>query len=165
MCGLVWFGLVCARDAGWALALGGRHQPRGAARDDGRFFAVACVRAHAKPGPLIVKIVTGREPVHGDVVEMRCAGEWEVPCGCVTVTGREGVNEIGQDTVRVRRDVGWAGVGGVVGFLQFCTHVSFPLSLWRGPDHTRTEEDTLVHGSTTYVHTTHPASAGSSLSI
>lgn len=73
----VWFGLVCARDAGWALALGGRHQPRGAARDDGRFFAVACVRAHAKPGPLIVKIVTGREPVHGDVVEMRCAGEWK----------------------------------------------------------------------------------------
>lgn len=44
----VWFGLVCARDAGWALALGGRHQPRGAARDDGRFFAVACVRACAR---------------------------------------------------------------------------------------------------------------------
>lgn len=46
--------------------------------------------------------------------------------------------------MRVRRDVGWTGVGGVVRFLQFCTHVSFPLSLWRGPDHTRTEEDTLL---------------------
>lgn len=76
----VWFGLVwfarATRGGLWLLAVG---ISRAARRETtGAFLRLrACVRAHAKPGPLIVKIVTGREPVHGDVVEMRCAGEWE----------------------------------------------------------------------------------------